>query len=76
MCTANTIVAIVPDPDSHFRLVACKHCGSDKVGYQLYEDNAVLRWRVQCPGCGYTVDKDCAARHDAQIAWNRRTSHE
>ena len=63
---------IVPDPDSHYRLVECRHCGSDKVEYQQYEENTALRWRVQCPSCGHTVDKGCVARHDAQLAWNRR----
>ena len=60
---------IIPDPDSHYRLIPCK-CGSDKAAYQQY--GAGHLWRVQCPSCGHTVDKGCAARHDAQLAWNKR----
>lgn len=59
---------ILPSPDSHYRLIPCG-CGCDKAVYEQYGTGRL--WRVRCSGCGRTVDKGCAARHEAQVAWNR-----
>lgn len=72
MSEAKIINTITPDPDSHYRLIPCG-CGSDKIVYEQYSG---LLWRVRCPACGHTVDRGCAARHDAQVAWNRERMEE
>ena len=58
------------DPDSQYRLLHCKKCGGDNVAYVHYDGRGGAKWRVQCFGCGYTVDKGHRVRHDAQLAWN------
>lgn len=60
---------IIPAPDSHYRLIPCG-CGSGRVAYEQYGVGRL--WRVRCPACGRTVDRGCMARHEAQVAWNRR----
>lgn len=60
----------VPAPDSQYRLVPCKKCGSDNLAYEHYNGKGGAKWRVKCFDCGYTVDKGYRVRHDAQLAWN------
>lgn len=64
------VTVILPAPDSHFRLVPCG-CGSENVVYEQYQMQDAYPWRVRCFDCGRMVDKGYAARHDAQVAWNR-----
>lgn len=60
----------VPDVESQFRLVQCRNCLCEQVGYQRDVSRARM-WRVKCPGCGQiTPWFEC--RHDAQIDWNGR----
>ena len=58
------------DPDSHWRLRCCKKCDGDNVAYVHYNGRGGAAWRVKCFDCGFTVDKGCRVRHDAQLAWN------
>lgn len=64
-----------PDPDSQWRLRACKKCGGDNVAYVHYNGRGGAKWRVQCFDCGHTVDKGNTVRHDAQINWNKETKN-
>ena len=61
----------VPAPDSQFRLVACKKCGSDNVAYEHYNGRGGAKWRCKCFDCGHTVDKGYRVRPDAQLAWTK-----
>ena len=61
----------VPDPDSQFKLLPCKKCGSDNVAYVHYNGRGGAKWRVECFDCGHTVDKGNTVRHDAQVNWNK-----
>ena len=60
-----------PYPDSQYRLVPCKKCGSDNAAYVHYNGRGGAKWRVKCFDCGRTVDKGNTVRHDAQRAWNK-----
>lgn len=70
MILADAIEIKVPAPDSQFRLVPCKACGDERAAYVRYRAGGIEPWRVQCLGCGHSVDKAAAVRHDAQVAWN------
>ena len=66
------VIEIKPaDPDSQFKLLPCKKCGSDNVAYVHYEARGGEAWRVECFDCGHVVDKGHRVRHDAQVAWNK-----
>lgn len=67
----DAIAVVVPEPDSHYRLVPCK-CSSDNVAYVQYVSGEEEKWRVCCFDCGQTVDIGTPVRHDAQTAWNGR----
>lgn len=66
----------VPDPDSQYRLLPCKKCGSDNVAYVHYDSRGGDAWRVQCFDCGHIVDKGYKVRHDAQVAWNKESQND
>jgi hypothetical protein len=66
---------VMPEPDSHFRLLPCKKCHGDNVAYvkYLHPEKGEL-WRVVCFDCGEIVDTaDATCRHEIQIIWNGRT---
>lgn len=65
----DVIEILVPIPDGQYRLRNCR-CHSDNVAYERYRDGKEEKWRVRCFNCGHAVDKGCAVRHDAQLAWN------
>jgi hypothetical protein len=68
----NAIQIILPDTDSHFRLVPCL-CGCSKVQYVKYP----LMWRVYCPTCGEAVDGEPGqSQHDVQVIWNTKIKEE
>ena len=69
---------IVPDPDSHYRLVPCKDCGpAAVVAYEKYKHPEGTRWRTVCKGCGATVAPEYPApRHEVQVLWNRRNKYD
>lgn len=73
MNTDNVIPTIRPDPDSHFRLRPCPACHSVRGVYVGCRIDGSLLWRVRCQDCGYATDKTYSARHDAQVAWNKKT---
>lgn len=59
------IQAILPPPDSHFRLRECACGGAARyVGYDTDE------WAVECTACGKTGVRG-KLRHDVQVHWNR-----
>lgn len=70
MKTNDVIEVLSAVPDSQYRLVPCKKCGSDNVAYVHYNSRGGAAWRVKCFSCGHTVDKGNRVRHDAQINWN------
>lgn len=60
-----------PEPDSHFRLSACRCCGGDNTAYVKYLDKGSELWRAECFDCGNTVKPaGAASRHDVQMIWN------
>ena len=67
---------VKPEPDSHFLLLPCRHCGGDNVAYVKYlHPTEGERWRVVCFDCGETVGLDPetgTCRHQVQLLWNRR----
>lgn len=73
--TYDDVVEIVhPDPDSQWRLRACK-CGSAEVVYAKYTHaDGVPRWRVVCTDCGASADLHGTVRHEVQVEWNRRNN--
>lgn len=71
MVLGSVIQIIKPEPDSHFRLSACRCCRGDNVGYVKYLDKGRESWRARCFDCGYTVKPQGAgSRHDVQMVWN------
>ena len=64
-------------PDSHFRLMGCPCCGGDNVAYVQYSAGRKREpWKVRCFDCGYTVDKEAACKHDAQLNWNKEMRYD
>lgn len=59
-----------PEPDSQYRLKPCKICRGSNVAYVLYAAGGGDAWKAKCFDCGFTVDRGCRGRHDAQLAWN------
>ena len=64
-CGGTIITEIIPDPDSHFRLLSCG-CG----GVARYVGFDTDLWAVECTRCGRTGVRS-EARHDIQIHWNQ-----
>lgn len=60
------ITEIIPDQDSHFRLLPCG-CGgvAQYVGFDTDE------WSVKCTRCGRMGVRGRVSRHDVQIHWNQ-----
>lgn len=60
-----------PDPDSHFRLRACRCCGGDNAAYvKILCGDGAERWRVECFDCGHRTAGLSEALHDIQMTWN------
>lgn len=73
----NVLQVIKPAPDSHFRLVPCRGCGSCDALYEQYQHPEGPRWRAVCKCCGATADPGHPApRHEVQLLWNRRNKYD
>lgn len=74
--TMNDVIQIImPAPDSHFLLLPCPVCMGDNVAYVQRKTNMVMEgemWHGKCFDCGYTGE-GAAARHDAQLTWNKKS---
>lgn len=71
----DVLLIVKPDPDSQYKLLACKKCHSDDVAFVKYHHPDGPRWRVQCFNCGEILDPgEPAPRHTLQVEWNRRTT--
>lgn len=60
-----------PLPDSQFRLLPCKGCKSNEVGYQTSTVSIGEAYRVKCLDCGQRTPW-WPCKHDAQIDWNSK----
>lgn len=58
----------IPDPDGHYRLRRCA-CGREAEYIRLKEAGVPV-WVAACPGCALR-SPEYAARHEAQVYWNR-----
>ena len=72
MSMDDVIQIITPAPDSHFLLLPCPACQGDNVAYVQKCTNDEELWHGKCFDCGYTGEGG-AARHDAQLIWNKKS---
>lgn len=73
MTMDDVIQIIMPEQDSHFRLLPCPKCKGDNVAYTQKEDLGGERWHVKCFDCGFE-GQGAEARHEAQVIWNKMTN--
>ena len=71
MVMDDVIQIIKPAPDSHFLLLPCPECMGDNVAY-VQKANEEESWHGRCFDCGFT-GAGAAARHDAQLKWNKKS---